>query len=175
MKQINLLLFTLCLFSCSREAELNVEPLAPASALQQYITNGTESDLLGADPMVILDGALKSVEELELEAFQLDEGEKNTIAMIDRENEELLKIFGEAASDGLVIIRTREPGPATTSPESFNANRVLILVNGKATGISDLNSILTGKIAAIHIIKSSTLLAELTDIGYEGIVQVETR
>ncbi|MCE7990860.1 MAG: hypothetical protein HEP71_02730 [Roseivirga sp.] len=175
MKQISLILLTFCIISCANEADLPLETTVPQSALESYISSNHLDDRLGTNPMVILDGGLKSLDELVLEGFILSENEENSIGIIDQENKELLKMFGEAASDGLIVIRTIKPQESDQSSKILASGRVLLLVNGKPTSLDGFDSLLPNKIASIQVTKNSSILPVLSDMGYEGIVHIQTK
>lgn len=175
MKQISLFLLTLCLISCANEPDLDLEITEPNSKLEEYITVRSHDGRLGPNPMIIVDGGLKTLSELNMEAFELNEAGGNIVAVVNKENSEMLRIFGDAASDGIVLIRTSEVTSVHISKGSFNTERVLIVVNGKATHMTDLSSLFPNKIASVHIFKNSSLLSMMEDIGYDAIIQIETK
>ncbi len=175
MKKISLLLLLIFAFSCADEADISIAPIEPVSSLENYISARSEHGQLGANPMVIVDGALKSIEALTQEGFELDELASTSVGFIEQGHDEVLKIFGEAASDGLVIIRTVEADMANTSAESFKTDRLLIVVNGVPTGMNELNDLFVNKIASVHVIKNISRLSTLAELGYDGIIQVETK
>lgn len=175
MKNISLLLFSLFIFGCTDEADISIDPTEPVSSLENYISARSEHGQLGANPMVIVDGALKSIAALTQEGFELDEPASTSVGFIEQGHDEVLKIFGKAASDGLVIIRTVEAGAPNTSAESFKTDRLLIVVNGLPTGMHELNDLFVNKIASVHVIKNISRLSALAELGYDGIIQVETK
>lgn len=175
MKQISLFLLTFCTISCVKEADLPLETTVPQSALESYISSGSLDGQLGPNPMIILDGDLKSMDELVQEGFILDENEENSIAIIDQGNKELLKMFGEAASDGLIVIRTLKPEESGQSSKIPASGRVLFLVNGKPTSLDGLDNLLPNKIASVQVTKNNSILPVLSNMGYEGIVHIQTK
>ncbi|GAB5525302.1 MAG: hypothetical protein Roseis2KO_31740 [Roseivirga sp.] len=175
MKKISLLLFSLFIFSCTDEADINIDTTEPVSTLENYISARSEHGQLGANPMVIVDGALKSIVTLTQEGFELDETASTSVGFIEQSHDQMLTIFGEAAKDGLVIIRTAEASAPKGSTESFKTDRLLIVVNGVPTGMNDLNDLFVNKIASVHVIKNISRLSALAELGYDGIIQVETK
>lgn len=175
MKQISLLLLTFCIISCANEADLPLETTVPQSALESYISASGLDGQLGPNPMIILNGSLKNMAELVQEGFILGKNGENTIGIIDQGNEELLHMFGEAASDGLVIIRTPQPKGDNQSPKRQLSARTLLLVNGIPTNFEELDSLFPNKIASVQVTKNSSILPVLSNMGYEGIVQIQTK
>lgn len=175
MKAISLLLLTLCLISCTQEPDLNLKITEPASTLENYIAARSQDGLLGPKPMIILDGGLMTMADLKLETFEFDEAASNTVAIVNKGDSEMLRVFGKAANDGLILIRTTGASDDKTSGESFKTDRILILVNGIPTHTTELKSMLPNKIAAVHVTKNSSLIPILNDIGYDAIIQVETK
>lgn len=175
MKKISLLLLTFCIFSCTEEAALNPESETPASELESYISLRTQDGLLKANPMVILDGNLISVEDLGLTGADPIDLDAVEVGILEPQNTETQAVFGAAAANGVVIIRTDKTISTDLSKESFNTNSILFILNGKPVDMSHLDKTTIGKIASISVIKNSKMMPVLSDLGYKGIVQVITK
>lgn len=174
MKKISLLLLAFCIFSCTHESEPMPQLNEPESELAAYIQSKTLDGLLKDKPMVILDGALTSIEALTSPDFEADGLDIEKMAVLRPENKETRTVFGEAGSNGVLIIRTKEADQPVVSG-SFNSDKVLILLNGKPTSMDQLDNNVVGDIAAIHVLKNSDITSVLSGLGYESIVQVETK
>lgn len=123
-------------------------------------------------PIIVVDGIPHRFDkELKQNRLQLA---KKDIKQVDVLKKEMgLKIYGEAAKDGVLLITTK--ASAKQGSEPIVSTKVLILLEDREISKSEMDKINPNDIESIDVIKDSDKVKQYTTGDYDGVVIIHMK
>jgi len=181
MKNFFILILSLFfLGSCSSGRYLLVGNKEDESFLVNKMKEERSKDLISKKPIIVLDGVPYRYDyELKDSTLNISKSEIKQIEILEREVG--IKIYGDFANDGVVVITTNrlqnqpENKVERKAKKSLEESKVLYLLGDKIITKKDLDTLDPDDIESIEVIKNKEMIKKYTSGDYDGVIIISLK
>lgn len=171
MKYLVIILIGLTILSCSSKKYVLADQSSDNQKLVGLIDKLKKEKKIKKNPVIVINE--KVIENTELKNLKIYNSDIIGISVINKDNSEMTKIYGEKSINGVILIETKPFQEKAT--RTISESKVLFLINGKEITQEEMEKIDPNDIKTVTVIKDKKEIIKYTTEKYDGVVIIEMK